>query len=302
MVILREITDETFFIPNPVNIGVVKTGKSVILIDTGLDRNTGKKVLKLLEGNGLSVKTIINTHSHADHCGGNNYIKDKTGATIHAPELESAIIQYPFLEPLYLFSGASPLKDLKNKFLMAQPSVVDRVIKKDERKLEFDEIEIELNLLPLPGHAPNQIGIEVDEVLFCADSVFSEEVLAKHKIPFNVDIDDQKETLKFLKNTSHRFYVPCHAEPRDNISGLVDANLKVLNRVEEYLLDRLQTRKTTEQVLKETCDHHQIHLNGPQQYYLMNATIMAYLSSLHDRGLLAVDVKDNALSWQKTGI
>lgn len=75
-------------------------------------------------------KAIVNTHSHADHCGGNRYIKERTGATIYASEIESAIIQYPLLEPLYLFSGASPLRDLRNKFLMAQSSSVDHVIKK----------------------------------------------------------------------------------------------------------------------------------------------------------------------------
>ncbi|MFW9997805.1 MAG: MBL fold metallo-hydrolase, partial [Candidatus Odinarchaeota archaeon] len=98
---LRKITDDVHYIPNPVNIGVVRTGEeSVILIDTGLDQNTAKKILKLLEGNGLTVKAIINTHSHADHCGGNNYMQ-KAGASIYAPEIESAIIQFPILEPLY---------------------------------------------------------------------------------------------------------------------------------------------------------------------------------------------------------
>jgi len=128
---LKKITELVYYIPNPANIGVVKDGeKSVILIDTGLDDDTGKKVLRLLEENGLFPKAIVNTHSHADHCGGNRYIKERTGATIYASEIESAIIQYPLLEPLYLFSGASPLRDLRNKFLMAQSSSVDHVIKK----------------------------------------------------------------------------------------------------------------------------------------------------------------------------
>jgi glyoxylase-like metal-dependent hydrolase (beta-lactamase superfamily II) len=73
---LKKITERVYYIPNPANIGVVKDGeKSAILIDTGLDDDTGKKVLRLLEENNLFVKAIINTHSHADHCGGNRYIK-----------------------------------------------------------------------------------------------------------------------------------------------------------------------------------------------------------------------------------
>ncbi len=295
---MKKISEQVYYIPNPANIGVVKDGeKSAILIDSGLDDDTGKKVLKLLEENGLFPKAIINTHSHADHCGGNRYIKEKTGARIYAPEVESAIIQFPSLEPLYLFSGASPLKDLQNKFLMAQPSDVDYVIKRDERKLKFDKVE--LGIVPLPGHAPNQVGVEVDEVLFCADSLFSEDVLRRHKIPFYADIDRTKETLRFLRNSQYKFYVPSHAEPRGSLTELVDANLEAIDGVEKYLLEGFHGRKSTQQVLKDMCDHYQIDMKGIQQYYLMNTVAMAYLSSLHERGKLKVEVKDNSLFWEK---
>lgn len=295
---MKKISAQVYYIPNPANIGVVKDEKkSVILIDSGLDDDTGKKVLRLLEENGLFPKAIINTHSHADHCGGNKYIKEKTGAMIYAPEVESAIIQFPSLEPLYLFSGASPLKDLQNKFLMAQPSQVDYVIKKDERRLKFDEVE--LGIIPLPGHAPNQIGVEADEVLFCADSLFSEDVLKRHKIPFYIDINKTRETLRFLRDFQYKFYVPSHAEPRKSLTELVDANLEAIDGVEKYLLDGFHGRRTTEQVLKDLCDHYKISMRGAQQYYLMNTVTMAYLSSLHNRGKLKVEVKDNSLFWEK---
>jgi len=295
---MKKISEGVYYIPNPANIGVVKDReKSVILIDSGLDDDTGKKVLKLLEENGLFPKAIINTHSHADHCGGNRYIKEKTRAKIYAPEVESAIIQFPSLEPLYLFSGASPLKELQNKFLMAQPSDVDYVIKRDERKLKFDEVE--LGIVPLPGHAPNQVGVEVDEVLFCADSLFSEDVLRRHKIPFYADIDRTKETLRFLRNSQYKFYVPSHAEPRGSLNELVDANLEAIDGVEKYLLEEFHGRKSTQQVLKDMCDHYKIDMRGIQQYYLMNTVAMAYLSSLHERGKLKVEVKDNSLFWEK---
>jgi len=295
---MKKISEQVYYIPNPANIGVVKDGeKSAILIDSGLDDDTGKKVLKLLEENNLVPKAIINTHSHADHCGGNRYIKEKTGAMIYAPEVESAIIQYPSLEPLYLFSGASPLKDLQNKFLMAQPSDVDYVIKKDERKIKFDEIE--LSIVPLPGHSPNQIGVEVEKVLFCADSLFSEEVIKRHKIPFYVDVYKTRETLRFLRYSQYKFYVPSHAEPRESLIKLVGVNLEAINGVEKYLLDGFHGRRTTEQILKDVCDYYQISIKGVQQYYLMNTIIMAYLSSLYGRGKLRVEVSDNILFWDK---
>jgi len=45
---IKKISERVYYIPNPANIGVVKDGeKSAILIDAGLDDDTGKKVLKL---------------------------------------------------------------------------------------------------------------------------------------------------------------------------------------------------------------------------------------------------------------
>ena len=42
---LRKIKEGIFYIPNPVNIGVLQDADdSLILIDTGLDKNTGKMI------------------------------------------------------------------------------------------------------------------------------------------------------------------------------------------------------------------------------------------------------------------
>ena len=151
----------------------------------------------------------------------------------------------------------------------------------------------------MSGHTLNQIGIEADNVLFCADSLFSEDVLKRHKIPFYVDIDRARETLRFLRDSRHKFYIPSHAEPRESLIELVDANLEVIDGVEERLLDRVRGRGTTEQILKDICDYYQITMKGTQQYYLMNTVVMAYLSSLHGKGKLKVEVSDNALVWDR---
>lgn len=43
------------------------------------------------------------------------------------------------------------------------------LLRNDGRKLFFDETELEI--IQLPGYSPNQSGIAIKDILFCADSV-----------------------------------------------------------------------------------------------------------------------------------
>ena len=292
---LKQISEEAYYIPGAVNIGVIKSGNSAVLIDTGLDREAGRRILRLLEKNNLKVKAIINTHSHADHFGGNSYIVRRTDAKVYAPEIEAGIIQYPYLEPLYLYS-AHPVKDLMSRFLMAEASRVDFVLDvKTETKLDLGEGYPNVDILSLPGHSPNQIGVEVDGVLYCADSVFSRNVIEKYKIPLFMDIERQKQTLSLLEKSGYEYYIPCHAEATNDISELVESNLDVIRKVEEFLISL--KRGTTEEILRKLCQEFEIKLSNFTEYYLMTSTLRAYLSYLYDKGVLAANF-DEVLYWK----
>ena len=80
---LIQIGKNTYYIKNNTNIGIYKINeKDIYLIDTGNDSDAGKKILKIINDNNFNIKGIINTHSHADHIGGNNYIQNKTNTNI----------------------------------------------------------------------------------------------------------------------------------------------------------------------------------------------------------------------------
>lgn len=295
---LIKISERVSYIPNVTNIGVIKAGNSVILIDSGIDDDIAKKILKCLASSRLVPTDIINTHSHADHIGGNAYIKEKTGARIYATKIEKGIIQYPYFEPFYLFSGADPIKDMKNKYLMAKPSLVDFEINKGDEVLTIDGLE--LNIIDFPGHSLNQIGIAFEDILFCADSVFSEDVIVRHKIPFCIDVGAQKSTLEELKGYRYAKYVPSHGAPTENITLAAEAYLQIISKVEEFSLNFLGQRKTLTEYLKDLCDYFLIDIKAVGQYYLMNTIAKAYLSYLNNQGKIKYILEGNMLFWEKT--
>ena len=121
------------------------------------------------------MTTVLTTHAHADHFGGNATVVKRTGAQVCAPPVDEAILRYPALQPSLLFAGADPPLSMRENFLLAEASPVDRIIA--ESSLTFDGVEIAV--VQLRGHSPRQVGFLVDEVFFSADVVVPDSVLEK---------------------------------------------------------------------------------------------------------------------------
>ena len=86
---LVQITDSNYYIQSPAKIGLVRLqGNDVCLIDSGNDKDAGRKVQQILDANGWRLTVIYNTHSNADHIGGNAYLQRQTGCRIFAPGVE----------------------------------------------------------------------------------------------------------------------------------------------------------------------------------------------------------------------
>ena len=165
---LIQVAENSYYIQSPAKIGLVKLNeKEVCLIDTGNDKDAGKKIKKVLDANGWTLKAIYNTHSNADHIGGNQYLQKQTGCKIYAPGIECDFTNHPILEPAYLYGGCPP-KDLRHKFLLAQESKVEYLNK--------DVLPEGLEIIELPGHFFDMVGFRTkDDVVYLADCLSSKE-------------------------------------------------------------------------------------------------------------------------------
>lgn len=236
---LEMIWENVGFLNTRVKVGIVVGDKKCILIDSGLDSSTGKKILSQLRREDLNVIAIIDTHSHADHYGGTAYIKERTGARVYASALEAAIIENPVLEPIYFAGGAYPPMELRNKFMMGEPCKIDQIV--EEGPLEIAYMKV--NIVNLPGHSPQQIGVIAENTLFCADSVFPNEVLEKHKILFLHNVKDFRKSLRRILTINCEHFLPSHGEltKKKELEKLVNSNLASTVEVEEKILESLNT-------------------------------------------------------------
>ncbi|MQR96714.1 MBL fold metallo-hydrolase [Fictibacillus phosphorivorans] len=223
-----ELSTGCYYFKGAVNIGyIVSEDKSKgMLIDAGLESSAAKKVIKQLRSEELPLTHLFITHAHADHFGGAFYIQQNYDVHTIAPALEEAIMRNPILEPIYLSHGNFPLKEMRNKFLEAPAIRIDEIC--SEGYLEpFPEVQI----IHLPGHSYNQLGILFRGILYAADAFLGKDVLQKHKIPFIVDAIENIATLHKLKMMHVEGMVPGHGNYVTEYKDVIQDNILIHEKI-----------------------------------------------------------------------
>lgn len=286
---LNKITERCYYINCPAKIGIFRAvDNEVYLIDSGNDKDAGRKVRKILDENGWALKGIINTHSNADHIGGNKYLQQQTGCKIFANGIEAAFTRYPVLEPSFLYGGY-PCKDLRHKFLLAAESDVVDISDSDFPK--------ELEVIPLPGHFFDMIGIRTpDDVVYLADCISSKATLDKYQISFIYDVSEYLKTLDLVEAMDAEMFVPAHAEATADLKELVRYNRQKVLEISRFIQSKLGTSMTFETLLKKVFDEYGLLMNF-EQYVLVGSTVRSYLSWLKDSGKIGAEFVDNCLVW-----
>ena len=288
---LISITEKSCYIQSPAKIGLVRLDdERVCLIDSGNDKDAGRKVRQLLDARGWKLTAIYNTHSNADHIGGNRYLQGQTGCKVYAPGIEAAFTRYPVLEPSFLYGGY-PCRDLRHKFLMAQESGVE--------ELTREVLPEGFELIPLPGHFFDMVGFRTpDDVVYLADCLSSRETLDKYQIGFIYDVAAYLDTLERVKSLRARMFVPAHAPASEEIAQLAQDNIDKVWEIAGRILSLCWEPRSFEEVLRRLFADYQLTMDF-QQYVLVGSTVRSYLSWLKDRGELEAAFDDNRLLWRK---
>lgn len=287
---LIQTAPRTYYILCPAKMGIWKLNDTdVVLIDSGSDKDAGRKVQKLLDAQGWTLKAILNTHANADHNGGNALLQQRLGAPAFAPGIDAAITSHPILEPAFLYGGY-PCKALRNKFLLAQPS--------DCRPLTAENLPDGLTMLPLPGHFFDMCGFQTaDGVWFLADCLSGANIVEKYHVNFIYDVAAYLDTLDKVCALEGKMFIPAHAEPTEDIRPLAKLNRAKVLEITSLLLDLCREPLCFEDVLQRVFQHYQLTIDF-NQYVLVGSTIRSYLSYLLDQNALAAEFSDSRLLWR----
>ncbi len=293
-----ELAPGVFHLRSGSNIGLVVQDGRGLLIDAGLDKDASRRVLRIVEAMDVTLEAVFITHAHADHFGGAYFLQNRLEVELYAPALEAAMMEHPIIEPLYLFGGAAPIKGLRHKFTLAKPCQIDHVV--EPGPLEIGPFQVEV--VALPGHALNQVGMAVGEVFFCADAVFPAETLQKHKIIFCVDLDETLTTLERLPDMPYACFAPGHGPAYasgDEIAQTCAANQERFEEVRGQVYETLEEPQETSALVQYVTDYLGLQMATATAYFLTRTTVLAALSSLEQAREIVAVMEKNRLQWRR---
>ena len=287
---LNQVAARTYYIQSPAKIGLFRLSeRDVCLIDSGNDKDAGRKVRQLLDANGWRLTAIYNTHANADHIGGNRYLQAQTGCRIYAPGIDCAITRSPILEPAFLYGGF-PCRDLRHKFLLAQESAA--------RELTPAALPEGFEILPLPGHFFDMVGFRTpDDVVFLADCLSSRETLEKYQIGFLYDVASYLKTLEAVKSMQAAVFVPSHAAACTQIAPLAQLNIDKVLEIAERIVALCREPLCFEEILQRLFTAYALTMNF-EQYVLVGSTVRSYLAWLRDAGRLDFLFDGGRMLWR----
>jgi glyoxylase-like metal-dependent hydrolase (beta-lactamase superfamily II) len=281
------------------NIGFVAREGNALMVDAGLDADSARKAFRHLEILGTALRAVIVTHGHADHFGGAGWVAEHANVPVFAPPLEGTLAEHPLLEPLFLYGGADPIEELRGKFTLAhQGTGPCRTLTPGPATIA----DIPIEVVALPGHAPNQMGIAFrgDEgaTLFCGDAVFPEATLQRHPILFCADLDAWLETLRRLPDLAYTHFVAGHGDPMEDIRPAAASTGARLLEIRQVTLEALSEPREPYGILRQVAAHFNVTFAAPQFLLLSLTTIQAALTSLQRAGEAEIIMEDNHLYWR----
>lgn len=285
---LKQIGPKTFCIEHDTNIGIHFTDDGrMYLIDTG-SKGDGEKIDEILSREGWVPSCIINTHTHIDHIGGNEFLMRKYGIPAYCTDYDMTFAHYSELEAAYM-NGGYPAEKLRTIF--AHPGMIG-----------FRSIEKEtpdgIDWTYLPGHSFGMIGIRTsDDIWFLGDSYLSRSFLKQYTFGFIYNVEAYIDTLKKLKEFKGALFVPSHGILETDIVPSLEQNLRSVAEMCSMICETCREYRGQDEILQQMYERLRMHAR-PAQHALLSSTVKSYLTYLQDRNKLECRFVDNIMKWR----
>jgi len=287
-----QVARSTYYFDLPSVIGLyVFQDQTCCLIDSGEQTPPNAEVQNYLKQQGYQVKAILSTHFHPDHSAGHGWWQERQACAIYASPFEAALLENPELSPFSLYT-ASPLKVLKNRFLLAPRCQVTHRVNQGIQFIEGEEFAA----VNLPGHTLGQLGwVTPDGVLFAGDSVIAPGILSISKLNYTADVGKHIHTLEDLNTSGYSQVITAHGGLLPDLAAAIAANQEAVELLLTKIRELLGSGELSiEDVVAALITELELPFNY-SQYFLFRATVSAYLAYLCQQRAAITRLKEGRL-------
>jgi cyclase len=234
-----------------VTAGVIVTSEGAVVVDTLPFPQETREVLAFVQEKGLRVPYVINTHSHADHTNG-SYLFE-----------EADLVAHQRCRQILHKHGERVLEEAKAE----TPEVAE--VRLRLPSITFNqEVTLRLGdrtmqLIPLPGHTSDSIGVYVqeDRILFAGDAVMPVPYIVGGERAAMID------SLRVISQLSLENIVQGHGEVilRGEVGEALETSIFYLETIYEKVKEAAEAGAPPESVAEidiEQCGKSRIPLNG----------------------------------------
>ncbi len=243
----------------------------------------------------LEITAILITHGHGDHFTWAGTLQKRTGAVVIAPKEDAFLIENPEINVRGMFNWARPPVEMTTKFFQGDACKVDYYA---------EEYPFEGGITPvhLPGHTMGHTGYLCDGVLFSGDALYSKDIWERHKLPYSIDVELTRRSLRTIQKTPFDWLVPSHGTivSKEESAAQIELHLSRLAQIDDTILRLLNTPQSTEDLIFLVLKELGIEDNLAQ-YWLSVTTIKGHLSGLVSTYHVAYTITDHRVYWQLSG-
>jgi glyoxylase-like metal-dependent hydrolase (beta-lactamase superfamily II) len=288
---------------------LVDSGSGFEQSNRGLERGLAEIATQFGVRVGLSdLSCVIVTHAHIDHFGGLRHVRERTAAPVGIHPLDWRVLSH-YEERVVMASkqvraflqraGVSAERQARLMQMYLAPKTRFRSLPADFLIEEGapprypgpdgEPIELDLEVLHVPGHCPGQICLRAGEVLLCADHVLARTTphQAPESITLHMGLAHYFESLESVRRhaaaSAVRLALAGHEEPIEDLEARVRAIRASHDRRLDQVLDACREPKTIADVSRSLFDR----VRG-YEVLLALEEAGAHVEYLYQRGALQV--------------
>ncbi len=286
---LKNIGEGLYLYPgSPSTLIKIYEGKAVIA-DPGQGSGRHKDLKREIRKLNLKIHAQLTTHGHADHV----KVAPKLEAPLFAHRFEFSIVESPLNREILTFGSKAP-----RGFLVSQFEGEVKV----HGIFEWDDVLFGLKAVKLNGHSPGMTGFldEENGVLYAGDSFFGERVLKSVGVPYLIDPELFKNSIKELQHYAEEglLLIPSHGKAvrGEEALELLEFNLSRVEEVESRILELLKEPMSIDKLAYRLSEYFGVSPT-PQLLALNLVPLRAFMAKLYNEGKIEALV-DKGLKWR----